>query len=47
MELLGDVGHGESSFSLFGASVCVGAVHGLRRKYHRLRNHFERTRWNS
>jgi hypothetical protein len=30
MELLGDVGHGESSFSLFGAGVSVGAVHSLR-----------------
>ena len=32
MELLGDVGHVESHFSLFGDSVSVGAryVHGLR-----------------
>jgi hypothetical protein len=25
MELLGDVGHGESCFDLFGDGVCVGA----------------------
>ena len=38
MELLVDVGHVESCFSLFGASVSVGAreVHGLRQTYHRL-----------
>jgi hypothetical protein len=49
MELLGDVGHVESCFSLFGGSVSVGArlVHGLRQMYHRLRNHFGRTRLNS
>ena len=42
MELLGDVGHVEPRFDLFGDSVSVGAryVHGLRRMYHRLRNHF-------
>ena len=45
MELLGDVGHVESHFNLFGDNVSVGAreVHGLRRMYHRLRNHFGRT----
>jgi hypothetical protein len=39
----------ESFFSLFGDSVSIGAskVHGLRQTYRRLRNHFERTRWNS
>ena len=44
MELLGDVGLLESHFGLFGDSVSVGArlVHGLSRKYHRLRNHFGR-----
>jgi hypothetical protein len=49
MELLGDVGHVESCFSLFGDSVSVGArlVHGLRQMYHQLRNHFGRTRWYS
>jgi hypothetical protein len=49
MELLGDVGHVESHFFLFGDSVSVGArlVHGLRQTYHRLRNQFGRTRWYS
>ena len=47
MELLGDAGHVESHFSLFGDNVSVGArlVHGLHQTYHRLRNHFGRTRW--
>jgi len=47
MELLGDVGHVEYHFNLFVDSVSVGAryVHGLRQMYHRLRNHFGRTRW--
>ena len=47
MELLGDVGHVESRFGLFGDGVSVGArqVHGLHQTYHRLRNHFGRTRW--
>jgi hypothetical protein len=42
MELLGDVDHAESRFGPFEDSVSVGAiwVHGLRRTYHRLRNHF-------
>jgi hypothetical protein len=46
MELLGDVGHVESCFGPFGDGVSVGArkVDGLRRTYHRLRNHFGRTR---
>jgi hypothetical protein len=48
MELLGEVGHVEPCFGLFGDSVSVGAkkVHGLRRTYHRLKNHFGRTQWN-
>ena len=47
MELLGDVGLVESHFCPFGDSVSVGArkVHDLRQMYHRLRNHFGRTRW--
>ena len=47
--ILGDVGHVESHFFLFGDNFCVHArqVHGLRPTYHRLRNHFGRTRWNS
>ena len=46
MELLGDVGHVESRFGPVGDSVSVGAsqLHGLRQTYHRLRNHFGRTR---
>jgi len=49
MVLLGDVGHVESCFSLFGDSVSVGArwVHGLRQTYDRLRNRFGRTQWYS
>ena len=45
MELLGDVGHVEPRFDLFGDSVSVGAryVHGLRQTYHSLRNRFEHT----
>ena len=47
MELLGDMGHVESHFGPFGDDVRVGVrqVHGLRQTYHRLRNHFGRTRW--
>jgi hypothetical protein len=42
MELLGDLGHVESRFGLFADSTNLEArlVHGLRQKYHRLRNHF-------
>jgi hypothetical protein len=49
MELLSDVGHVKSHFGLFGDSVSVGArlVHGLCQTYHKLRNHFGRTRLNS
>jgi hypothetical protein len=45
MELLGDVGHVESRFDLFGDGVSVSAklVHGLRQMYHRLENRFGRT----
>jgi hypothetical protein len=48
MVLLGDVCHVELRFGLFGDCVSVGAslVHGLHRTYHRLINHFGRTRWN-
>jgi hypothetical protein len=48
MGLLGEVGHVESRFGLFGDSVSVGArlVHGLRRMFHRLKNRFGRTHWN-
>ena len=49
IELLGDVGHVESDFVPFGHSVSVGArqVHGLRRTYHMLKNHFGHTQENS
>ena len=49
MELLGDVGHVESHFFLFGdsVSVCARKVHSLHQTYHRLRNRFGRTRWYS
>ena len=42
MQLLGDVGHLDSHFFLFGDSVSVDArqVHGLREMYHRLRKSF-------
>jgi hypothetical protein len=45
MELLGDVGHMESHFDLFGDIVSVGVrlVHDLRQMYHRLKNRFGRT----
>jgi hypothetical protein len=47
--LVGDMGRVESRFSPFGDSVSVSArlVHGLHRTYHRHRNHFGRTRWDS
>jgi hypothetical protein len=49
MELVGDVGHVESCFDLFRASVSVSArqVHSLQQTYDRLRNHFECTLWYS
>jgi hypothetical protein len=49
MELLGDMGHLESHFYLFGDGVSVSAryVHGLRQMYHRLRNYFGHIRWYS
>jgi hypothetical protein len=47
--LISDMGHVESCFSPFGDSVSVSArqVHGLHRTYHRHRNRFGRTRWDS
>ena len=47
MVLLGDVGQVESHFGLLGASVGARSVHGWRRAYHRLENHFGHTRWYS
>jgi hypothetical protein len=42
MELLGDLGQMESRFYLFtdSANLDTRLVQGLRRTYHRLRNHF-------
>jgi hypothetical protein len=42
MELLGDLSHVESHFGLFlySANLDARLVHGLRQKYHRLRNRF-------
>ena len=49
MELLGDKAQVEAHFGPFGDSANLDArwVHGLRRTYHRLRNCFGRTQWNS
>jgi hypothetical protein len=49
MELLGDMGHVESCFGLFGDSDSVSArlVHSLCLVYHRLINRFGHTRWYS
>ena len=49
MELLGDEAQLEARFGPFGdtTNLDVGSVHGLCRTYHRLRNHFACTRWNS
>jgi hypothetical protein len=48
MDLLGDVGHVEARFGPFGdsANLDIRNVHGLRRTYQRLENHFGRTQWN-
>jgi hypothetical protein len=39
----------EAHFRPFGdsANLDTRSVHDLRRTYHRLKNHFGRTRWNS
>jgi hypothetical protein len=49
MKLLGDVGHVEARFGLFGDSVNLDTrnVHGLRRTHQRLENHFGHTLGNS
>jgi hypothetical protein len=49
IELLGDVGHGESRFDPFGdnVSTCARYVHCLQRTYYWLRNHFGHTQWYS
>ena len=45
----GDEAQLKDHFGPFGDSGNIDArwVHGLRRTYHTLRNHFGRTRWNS
>jgi hypothetical protein len=44
MEHIGEVGHVEPRFGLFGrVHVSARYVHGLRRTYHRLKNRFGRT----
>jgi hypothetical protein len=47
--LISDMGRVDSCFSPFGDSVSISArqVHGLHRTYHRHRNDFGRTRWDS
>jgi hypothetical protein len=47
--LVSDMGRVEFRFSPFGDSVIVSGreVHGLHRTYHRHRNRFGRTRWDS
>ena len=48
MVLLGDEAQVQARFSLFTDSTSLDSrlVHSLRRTYHRLKNHFGRTRWN-
>ena len=48
MVLLGDEAQVEASFGPFGDSANLGArsVHGLRRTFHTLENHFGRTQSN-
>ena len=48
MVLLGDEAQVQACFGLFRDSTSLDArlVHGLRRTYHRLGNHFGCTRWN-
>ena len=49
MVLLGDETQAEARFGPFGDGVNLDSrlVHGLHRTYHRFRNHFGHTRWNS
>ena len=49
MVLLGDEAQLKARIGLFGDSGNIDArwVHGLCRTFHRLGNHFGRTRWNS
>jgi hypothetical protein len=47
MVVLGDEAQVDARFGLLGDSANLDASYGhcLRRTYHRLRNHFEHTRW--
>jgi hypothetical protein len=49
MVLLGDKAQLEAHFGLFRDSANFDArtVHGFHRMYHRLKNHFGHTQWNS
>ena len=49
MVLLGDEAQVQARFGLFRDSTSLDArlVHGLCQTYHRLRNYFGHTRWNS
>jgi hypothetical protein len=49
MVLLRDEAHVEARFGLFrdSANLDARSVHGLRRTYHRLKNYFGLTQWNS
>jgi hypothetical protein len=49
MELLDDEAQVEARFGPFGdsANLATRYVHGLRRTYHRLKNHFRCTSWYS
>jgi uncharacterized membrane protein len=49
MEFQDDEAQVEARFGLFGDSANLDAryVHGVRRTYHRLRNHFRCTQWYS
>jgi hypothetical protein len=47
LELLGDKTQVEAGFGLFGDSGNLDEVRSLCQTYHRLKNHFGRTRWNS
>jgi hypothetical protein len=49
MVLLGDEAQVEARFDPFGDSANLDArkVHSLRQTYHKIENHFGRTRWNS
>jgi hypothetical protein len=47
MELLGDEAKVEARFGPFGGGANLDEVHSLRQMFHKLKNHFRRTRWYS